>query len=225
MTTDDESGANGGKAQNPRWARLEAQAKEQAKKLGVPVHKTPAFKTLERSCYKALERDGFQDIEYEDPTTGEPGSMLKGINTAQILAMGGPKHQEGPMAGASGAGDRGEDRPDRRAMAARLRMEAQRDWFAYLASLLPQIAKRWGRDSWRVHAMQLYAEGNRFEDIARVVRNAKPVRRAQTPAQKRCVVKNAICNELRQIRKERAEEWERLKADIRRRREEGEWDE
>lgn len=187
---------------------MEEKAKAEATRLGIPVNKTKAYKDLQRSCYRELARSGFRDIEFEDPSTGEPGDMLRGLNTAQMLAMAGPKGQY-PRRGPDG----GSERPDERARVANLRMDAQRDWFDFLAAQVEAVRARWPRSPWRSKAMALYAEGGRFDDIARAV------------GRKRSVVKNAICNELRRIREQRAAEWERLKADIRRRREEGQDDE
>lgn len=164
---------------------MEARAKAEAARDGVPYQKTAAFRRLQTQCYRAIERDGFRDIEFEDPRTQEPGDVLRGLNTAQILALAGPAHRTGTIVGDEAANTR-------RAQTARMRMDAQEEWFDLIRSRIPEYSRIWPKSPWRAKALGMYAAGQRFDDIARALR---------LPRDK---VKNAICNALRRIRKDTA---------------------
>lgn len=185
---------------------MEARARRQAEAMGIPLHRTPAFRRLQRRWYGKLARAGFVDIEYEDPVTKEPGSMLRGLNTAQMLAMGG--HHPGRVRDAGVAGPTARFRPshtedpaaDERARTARMRMEAQTAFFDWVRAQMPRVEARWKTKPWRVKAMDMYADGLGFDEIADRLGRTDASPAARPGRYPRSRVKAAIQTELKWLR-------------------------
>lgn len=125
-------------------------------------YRTPEFLALKREWDRKLKESGLDDIEYYDPETGEPQNFLKGINTAQILAMGQRRGGRTPERDA----ERIHTREEGDAAAARMRFEAQRDWFILLEQEIPRVKRRWGARHPRARAFERYARGARMKTIA-----------------------------------------------------------
>lgn len=209
----------GGQATNAaRWAKLEARAKAEAKELGVPYHKTPSFMRLQDEWYGRLAKTGFKDIEVQDPKTGEAGSFMLGIHTAKILDRIGPEgHKNAPDSVKEAAASK-------RAKAAILVVESQMAWFDVLKAEVAVVRSRWPKAPWRWRAMELYAEGKTWGEIADAL-NARGHHSKEWPKFTRAQMKVHLCNEVKRILRERGQRWEEAKAAIRAARAEGAYDE
>lgn len=149
-------------AQNPRMGVDAPMPVPYITCMATNPYRTPEFLALKKLWDKKLKDSGLEDIEYYDRETGEPQDFLKGINTAQILAMGRRRGGRIPELDS----ERIHTREEGDAGAARMRFEAQRDWFILLEQEIPRVNRRWGARSQRAKAFALYARGARMKNIA-----------------------------------------------------------
>lgn len=186
------------------------------------VFKTPSFQKLRQLWHAKAKASGFRDIEYLDKATGEAGDMLLGVNTAQLMAMGGPSPD---LPGSFGGGKFEESIVDRRqndrTRAALTAIDGWEGWFDLLRDNIPNVRRRWPRQTWRIRAFELYAEGMSLSHITPLLNKTRTGGNAKL---RHVAVRHHIFNELAHIRDAMRERWTAAKARIREDREAGVYD-
>lgn len=96
-----------------------------------PWYQDPKFLKLRQKWYRKLEKDGFEDQEIIDWSTGESGNLLQGITTAQVVRFG---------------KDRAEERMEYYRLAEQYRNHLEE-------------TRKYGQRNWKLKAWRLHSEG------------------------------------------------------------------